>query len=106
MYSPTVSFAEYLQGEHLKYPELTRDAIETLKQSLANDNLPPITGEWWFFRGSYAQQTDFTRHAQHNELSDRKTRPPPPPLPYCRSEIKSIFSTAILSFWPDNKRIG
>lgn len=45
MYSPTVPFSEYLEGEQLKYPELTRDAIETLKNSLANENLPPITGE-------------------------------------------------------------
>lgn len=53
MYSPTLSCNEYLQEEQLKYPELTRDAIETLKQSLVNDNLPFITGESLFFRNPF-----------------------------------------------------
>jgi len=45
MYSPTVPFSEYLQGEQTKYPELTSDAIQTLKDSLKDDpNLPPIPG--------------------------------------------------------------
>lgn len=47
MYSPSTPFNDYLQGEQTKYPELTLDAIETLKMSLKEDrDLPPITGQW------------------------------------------------------------
>lgn len=46
MYSPSISFSEYIQGEQTKYPELTIDAIETLKDNLKNDwELPYITGQ-------------------------------------------------------------
>lgn len=47
MYSPTIPISEYLQGEQTKYPELTIDAIETLKNALKDDrDLPHITGQF------------------------------------------------------------
>lgn len=47
MYSPTIPISEYLQGEQTKYPELTMDAIETLKDALKNDrDLPHIKGQF------------------------------------------------------------
>ncbi|VVC28349.1 CRAL/TRIO, N-terminal domain,CRAL-TRIO lipid binding domain [Cinara cedri] len=64
MYSPTVPFSEYFHGEQLKYPELTQDAIETLKKSLENENLPPITDKKYlaflhscYFDLEYAKKT-------------------------------------------------
>lgn len=45
MYSRSTPFDEYLQGEQKKYPELTLESIEKLKESLANEEkLPPISG--------------------------------------------------------------
>lgn len=44
-YSLSTPFSEYLQIEQSKYPELTFDDIQKLKESLEDDeNLPPISG--------------------------------------------------------------
>lgn len=49
MYSLSTPFSEYLQVEQIKYPELTIDVIETLKESLKDDQkLPPISGQWMY----------------------------------------------------------
>lgn len=46
MYSQSTPISEYLQGEQNKYPELTFDIIQTLKESLKEDrNFPLITGQ-------------------------------------------------------------
>lgn len=46
MYSPSTPFSQYMQVEQIKYPELTFDAIETLKKDLKDDrSLPPISGQ-------------------------------------------------------------
>uniref|UniRef100_A0A2S2P104 Alpha-tocopherol transfer protein-like n=1 Tax=Schizaphis graminum TaxID=13262 RepID=A0A2S2P104_SCHGA len=43
-YSPLTPFSEYLQVEQSKYPELTFDDIQKLKESLEDDQtLPPIS---------------------------------------------------------------